>query len=83
MLEQVRIKVSDNSAGAMNDRLRLQIYKSMCRPGQAKSISVYLLTAVLLIIFGCVCCWENEKHLNRLQKVVADHEANKKKALQI
>lgn len=66
MLEQTRRSVYDNASGALNDNLRLHIYKTVCRPGQAKSIAVYLLTVVLLIIFGCVCCWENEKHLTYL-----------------
>jgi len=33
----------------------------VCYDGQDKSLAVYILTACVLIIVGCVCCWESEK----------------------
>ena len=78
MLEQTRRAVYDGQSGAFNDELRLKIYQTVCRPGQEKSIAVYLLTVVLLVILGCVCCFENQKHLDALRSVVEMQEQKNK-----
>jgi hypothetical protein len=46
---------------ARNNALKRQIYMQVCKPGEDKSVSVYVLTICILLIVGCVCCWESEK----------------------
>jgi len=37
-----------------------------------KSIAVYLVTFVVLIVIGCVCCWESEKAFAELPELPAN-----------
>ena len=46
---------------ARSNVLKRQVYMQVCYDGQDKSLAVYILTVCVLIIVGCVCCWESEK----------------------
>ena len=43
---------------ARSNVLKRQVYMQVCYEGQDKSLAVYILTVCVLIIVGCVCCWE-------------------------